>query len=51
MIAILTRLIVLGAGWLAALGTALLAGTLLGVPMLPVFLASGGVWTCLLLLD
>jgi len=50
MIAVWARLLALAAGWLAAGGTALLAGALLGVPKLPVLLASGGLWTCLLLL-
>jgi hypothetical protein len=39
------------AGWLAAVGTALIAGALLGIPKLPVLLASGALWTCLLLLE
>ena len=43
-------MLALAAGWLAALGTASLAGALLGVPKLPVLLVSGGLWTCLLLL-
>jgi hypothetical protein len=30
---------------------ALLAGALLGVPKIPVLLASGSLWTCLMLLD
>jgi hypothetical protein len=51
MIWILARLLALGAGWMAACGTAVLAGFLLGVPILPVFLASGAIWTCLLLLE
>lgn len=51
MIAIWARMIVLAAGWMAALGTAILAASLLGVPKWPVLLASGGIWTCLLLLQ
>jgi hypothetical protein len=51
MIAVWTRVIVLAAGWMAALGTALLASALLGTPKLAVLLASGGLWTCLLLLQ
>jgi hypothetical protein len=51
MIAIWARILVLAAGWLAALGTAELAGVLLGTPKLPVLLTSGSLWTCLLLLQ
>jgi hypothetical protein len=51
LIFFLARLFALGCGWLAAGATALLSGFLLGVPILPVFLASGFLWTCLLLLD
>ncbi len=51
MLAVLARLLVLAAGWAAAAGTAPLAGALLGIPKLPVLLAGGGVWTCLLLLQ
>jgi hypothetical protein len=51
LIFFLARLFALGCGWLAAGVTALLSGFLLGVPILPVFLASGFLWTCLLLLD
>jgi hypothetical protein len=36
---------------MAACATALLAGFLLGTPKLLVFLASGALWTCLLLLQ
>lgn len=45
------RLIVLLAGWLAALATALTASALLATPRLPVFLVSGGLWTAVMLLD
>jgi hypothetical protein len=45
------RLLALGGVWIAACGTALLAGFLLGIPKLPVLLASGALWTCLLLLQ
>ena len=45
------RIVVLVAGWLAASATAVLAHLLLGTPELPVLLAGGGVWTCLLLLQ
>ena len=51
MVFVLARLLVLGGGWLAACATAVLAGLLLGVPKLPVLLASGALWTCLLLLQ
>ena len=51
MIAVLARMLVLAAGWIAAWATAALAATLLGVPEWPVLLASGGLWTCLLLLQ
>jgi hypothetical protein len=51
MIAVWARMVVLAAGWFAALGTALLASALLGLPKLPILLASGGLWTCLLLLQ
>jgi hypothetical protein len=51
MIAVWARILVLAAGWLAALGTAQLAGALLGIPKLPVLLTSGSLWTCLLLLQ
>jgi hypothetical protein len=39
------------AGWLAAVGIALIAGALFGIHKLPVLLASGALWTCLLLLE
>ena len=48
---VFARLIVLLAGWAAALGTSLLASSMLATPRLPVLLVSGGLWTCLLLLD
>jgi hypothetical protein len=51
LIFIWARLLGLGAGWLAACATAILAGYFLEIPELPVFLASGGLWTCLLLLE
>lgn len=51
MIGVWARVLALGAGWIAAAGIAFLAGALLGIPKLPVLLASGGVWTCLLLLQ
>jgi hypothetical protein len=51
MIAVWARFLVLAAGWAAAGATALIAGALLGVPKLPVLLAGGGLWTCLLLLE
>jgi len=51
VIGVWARVLALGAGRVAAAGTALLAGALLGIPKLPVLLASGGVWTCLLLLQ
>jgi hypothetical protein len=51
MLAVWARLLALAAGWAAAGAAALLAGALLGIPKLPVLLASGGVWTCLLLLQ
>jgi hypothetical protein len=43
-------LLALAAGWATAGATAFLAGALLGIPKLPVLLAGGGAWTCLLLL-
>jgi hypothetical protein len=36
---------------MSAAGTALVAGALLGASKIPVLLASGGIWTCLLLLE
>lgn len=48
---LLARLIVLLAGWAAALTTALLGSALLSTPRLSVFLVSGGLWTCAMLLD
>jgi hypothetical protein len=51
MPAVWARLIVLAAGWAAAITTAIIAGDLLQTPELPVALASGGIWTCLLLLQ
>jgi hypothetical protein len=45
------RIVALVVGWLAASATAALAHLLLGTPVLPVLLAGGGVWTCLLLLQ
>ncbi|NVO15777.1 MAG: hypothetical protein HXX10_17225 [Rhodoplanes sp.] len=45
------RLLVLLAGWAAALTTALLASTLMATPRLSVFLVSGGLWTAAMLLD
>lgn len=45
------RILVLAAGWVAALATALLSSSLLATPRLSVFLVSGGLWTCALLLD
>ena len=51
MIAVWARLLALCTGWIAAAGAALLVSTLLGVSALPVLLAGGGIWTCLLLLQ
>jgi len=51
MLMVLARLIALFGGWIAALATAVLAHFLLGTPEMPVLLASGGIWTCLLLLQ
>lgn len=51
MVFVWARLLVLGSGWVAAAGAALIANYLLGVPELPTFLASGALWTCLLLLQ
>src|SRR5262249_57824749 len=51
MVFVWARLLVLGGGWLAAAVTALIANSLLGAPELPTFLASGALWTCLLLLQ
>ncbi|CAL8981914.1 hypothetical protein RHODGE_RHODGE_02901 [Rhodoplanes serenus] len=45
------RILMLVAGWAAALATALLSSSLLATPRLSVFLVSGGLWTCALLLD
>jgi hypothetical protein len=50
LIFVWARILALAAGWIAALSTGLLAGLLLGIPPLPVVLASGMLWTCLLLL-
>jgi hypothetical protein len=50
MAAVWARLLVLAAGWAASALIALLAGTLLDIPKLPVLLAGGGIWTCLLLI-
>ena len=47
---VLARVLALASGWMAALVTAVLAGMLLHVPVMPVLLASGALWTCLLLL-
>jgi hypothetical protein len=49
--AVWVRLLVLATGWAAAVVIALLAGALLSLPKLPVLLAGGGIWTCLLLLQ
>jgi hypothetical protein len=51
MIAVLARLIALLAGWLVALVLALVVGAWFGTPELPVFFTTGGIWTCLLLLQ
>ncbi len=51
MVFVWARLLVLGSGWVAAAAAALIANSLLGVPELPTFLASGALWTCLLLLQ
>ncbi|MFD2182079.1 hypothetical protein [Rhodoplanes azumiensis] len=48
---VLARLIVLLAGWAAALATALTASALMSTPRLSVFLVSGGLWTAVMLLD
>jgi hypothetical protein len=50
MAAVWARLLVLAAGWAASALIALLAGTLLDIPKLPVLLAGGGIWSCLLLI-
>jgi hypothetical protein len=46
--AVWVRLLVLGTGWAAAAVIAPLAWALLDIPMLPVLLTSGGIWTCVL---
>jgi len=51
MVFVWARLLVLGSGWVAAAAAALIANSLLGVRELPTFLASGALWTCLLLLQ
>jgi hypothetical protein len=51
MAGVWVRLLLLAAGWVAAAIIALLAGSLFGLPKLPVLLAGGVIWTCLLLLQ
>jgi hypothetical protein len=48
--AVWARILVLATGWVATAIVALIAGVLLSIPKLPVLLAGGGIWTCLLLL-